>query len=145
MTADACSTPTGRLYITDRGSNLRFLVDTGSDLCVFPRRLVPGRKGRTGYDVFAAIGTPIPTYGWHTLTLNLGLRRDFMWRFVVADVQILIIGADLLGNFSLLVDCRNNRILDGITSLSAPAQTASPRFPSVKTTGCRAPADDIFA
>jgi len=29
-------TPTGRLYITDRGSNLRFLVDTGSDLCVFP-------------------------------------------------------------------------------------------------------------
>ena len=121
MAADACSTPTGRLYITDRGSNLRFLVDTGSDLCVFPRRLVPGRKERTSYDLFAANGTPIPTYGWHTLTLNLGLRRDFTWRFVVADVQIPIIGVDLLGNFSLLVDCRNNRILDGITSLSAPA------------------------
>ena len=145
MAADACSTPTGRLFITDRVSNLRFLVDTGSDLSVFPRKLVPGRRERTSYDLFAANGTPIPTYGGHTLTLNLGLRRDFTWRFVVADVQIQIIGVDLLGNFGLLVDCRNNRILDGITSLSAPAQTASPRFPSVKTIRGTAPVDDLFA
>jgi hypothetical protein len=95
MAADACSTPTGRLFITDRVSNLRFLVVTGSDLCVFPRNLVPGRKERTNYDLFAANGTPIPTYGWHTLTLNLGLRRDFTWRFVVTDVQLPIIGVDL--------------------------------------------------
>ena len=99
---------------------------------MFHRRLVPGRRERTSYDLFAANGIPIPTYGWHTLTLNLGLRRDFTWHFVVADVQIPIIGVDLLANFSLLVDCRNNRILDGVTSLSAPAQTASTRFPERK-------------
>jgi len=64
---------------------------------------------------------------------------------VVADVQIPIIGVDLQGNFGLLVDCRNNRILDGITSLSAPAQTASPRFQSVKTIRGTAPVDDLFA
>jgi hypothetical protein len=92
MTADACSTPPGRLFIIDRVSNLRFLVDTGSDLCVFPRRLVPRRRERTSYDLFAANVTPLPTYGWHTLTLNLGLRRDFTWCFVLADVQIPIIG-----------------------------------------------------
>ena len=63
---------------------------------------------------------------------------------MVADVQIPIIGVDLLANFSLLVDCRNNRFLDGITSLSTPTQTASPRFPSVKNIGSSAPAD-IFA
>jgi hypothetical protein len=79
MAADACSTPTGRLFITDRVSNLRFQVDTGSDLCVFPRKLVPGRKERTSYDLFTANGTPIPTYGGHTLMLNLGLQRDFTW------------------------------------------------------------------
>ena len=135
MAADACSTPPGRLFITDRVSTLRFLVDTGSDLCVFPRRLVPGRREHTSYDLFAANGTPIPTYGWHALTLNLGLRRDFTWRFVEADVQTPIIGVDLLANFNLLVDCRNNRILDGVTSMSAPAQTASTRFPSVKPLG----------
>jgi hypothetical protein len=64
---------------------------------------------------------------------------------VVADVQMPIIGVDLLSNFVLLVDCRNNRILDGITSLSAPAQMASPRFASVKTIGGTAPADDLFS
>ena len=52
---------------------------------------------------------------------------------------------DLLANFSLLVDCRNNRILDGITSPSTPAQTASKRFPSVKTIGINITADDLFA
>ena len=39
------------------------LVDTGSDLCVSPRRLVPGHNKRTSYDLFAANDTPIPTYG----------------------------------------------------------------------------------
>jgi hypothetical protein len=42
------------------------------------------------------------------LNLNLGLRRDFKWRFVVADVTHPLIG----------VDCRNNRLLDRITLLS---------------------------
>jgi hypothetical protein len=50
---------------------------------------------------FAADGISIQTYEGYTLTLNLGLRRDFTWRFVVADIQIPIIGVDLLGNFGL--------------------------------------------
>jgi hypothetical protein len=77
--------------------------------------------------------------------LNLGLRRDFTWRFVVEDVQIPIIGLHLLANFSLLDDCRMYRILDGVTSLSTPTQMASTRFPIVKTIGSRTPADDLFA
>jgi hypothetical protein len=39
-------------------------VDTGSDLCVFPRKLLPGRTERTDYTLYAADGTTIPTYGW---------------------------------------------------------------------------------
>jgi len=92
MAADAFSTTSGRLFITDLVNNLRFLVDTDSDLCVVPRRHVPGFKERTSYDIFAVNGTPIPTYGWHTFKLSLGLRRDFTWRFVVADVKLPIIG-----------------------------------------------------
>jgi len=80
------------------------LVDTAFDLSVFPRKLAPGRKERTSYDLYAANVTPIPTFGGHTLRLNLGLRRDFTWRFVVSDAQIPIIGVDLLGKFGLLVD-----------------------------------------
>jgi hypothetical protein len=80
LVADACTTTTGLIFITDRTSKHRFLIDTGSDLWVFPRKLVAGRKER-------ANGTTIPTYGWISLSLNMGLRRDFTWRFVVAEVQ----------------------------------------------------------
>jgi cleavage and polyadenylation specificity factor subunit 1 len=145
MAADVCTTTIGRLFITDRTSKLRYLVDTGSDLCVFPRKLVPGRKERVNYDLFAANGSTIHTYGWISLGLNLGLRRDFTWRFVVADVQIPIIGVDLLANFGLLVDCKNNRLLDGTTSLSTPAQSAQTAIPSVKTIGSGTPTEDLLA
>jgi hypothetical protein len=114
--AHVCSTTTGRLFITDRSSKRQFLVDTGPDLCVYPRRLVPRCKERANYDLCAANGTTIHTYGWLPLSLNLGLRRSFTWRFIVADVTHPIIGVDFLSHFGLLVDCRNNRLLDGITS-----------------------------
>jgi transposase InsO family protein len=50
---------------------------------------------------------------------------------VVADVTQPLIGADFLSHFGLLVDCKNNRLLDAVTS-SAPAQAASSQTPSVK-------------
>jgi len=61
MAADACSTISGRMFITDRASKFRFLVETGSDLCLVPRRHVRGGKKRTSYDLFVSNGTPIPT------------------------------------------------------------------------------------
>ena len=63
-------------------------------------------------------------------SMNLGLRRDFTWCFVIADVDLPIIGVDLLSRYGLLVDCRNH-ILDGVTSLSTPGLIA-PSVPSVK-------------
>jgi hypothetical protein len=84
--AHVCATSAGRLFITDRITKRQFLVDTGSDLCVYPRRLIPRRRERVNYDLCAANGITIHTYGWLPLSLNLGLRRDFTWRFVVADV-----------------------------------------------------------
>jgi hypothetical protein len=107
-------------------------VDTGSDLYVFPRKLLSGRRERTDYTLYAANGTTMPTYGWTSRSLNLGLRRDFTWRFVIADVQLPIIDVDLLSHLGLLVDCRNNRLLDGVISLSTPGLIAPPSVPSVK-------------
>jgi hypothetical protein len=54
-------------------SRARFFVETCSDLCVFPRKLVTGRKERISDELFAANGTPIPTYGGHALMFNHGL------------------------------------------------------------------------
>jgi hypothetical protein len=96
MVANVCTTSSGRPFVMDRNSKQRYLVDTGSDLCVFPRRPLPGRRERTDYTLYAANGTTIPTYGWTSRSMNLGLRHDFTWRFVIADVDLPIIREDLL-------------------------------------------------
>jgi hypothetical protein len=48
---------------------------------------------------------------------------------VIADVELPIIGVDLLSYYGLLVDCRNNRLLDGVTSLSTPGLNAPQQSP----------------
>ena len=144
MAANVCTTRSGRLFVVDRYSKQRHLVDTGSDLCVFPRRLLPGRRERTNYILYAANGTTIPTYGWASRSLNLGLRREFTWPFVIAEVDLPIIGVDLLSHCGLLVDCRNNRLIDGVTSLSTPGLIAPPSVPCVKVIAGDTPTDSLL-
>jgi hypothetical protein len=127
--AHSCTPNNVRLFITDKFSKHQFLIDTGSDLCVFPRKLVPQRRSTVNYDLSAANGTTIPTYGWLPLSLNLGLRRDFTWRFIIADVTQPIIGADFLSHYGLVVNLRKKRLLDG--ALSTPAQPTRCSTPSV--------------
>ncbi|XP_076247815.1 uncharacterized protein LOC143187488 [Calliopsis andreniformis] len=49
-------------------------------------------------------GTHIATYGTIAMNLNLSLRRDFTWRFIVADVDGPIMDMNLLSYYTLLVD-----------------------------------------
>jgi hypothetical protein len=63
------------------------------------------------FDLCTANGTTIPTYGWLPLNLNLRLRRNFTWRFVVAYSTQPLIGVNFLSHFGLLVDCKHNRLL----------------------------------
>ncbi|CAE1300346.1 unnamed protein product [Acanthosepion pharaonis] len=51
----------------------------------------------------AANGSAIDTYGERTLTLNIGMRRDFTWTFTVANVKVHILGADFLAHYALAV------------------------------------------
>lgn len=132
MAVNGCHGNSGRLFVVDQTTRVQFLVDTGSDLCVYPRRLLPGRRERVDYDLYAANGSTISTYGWIPLTLDLKLRRDFTWRFIVADVQLPIIGVDFLSFYNLLVDCHHQRLLDGITNLSAPGSKVGIHTPSIK-------------
>lgn len=101
-----------RLFVTDQDTKTRFLIDTGADLCAVPRKMVRGLREKTSYKLSAANGTTFATYGTMTLTLDFGLRRAFTWRFIVANVSKPIIGADFLAHFGLLVDVRNQRLLD---------------------------------
>ncbi|XP_017796720.1 PREDICTED: uncharacterized protein LOC108578232 [Habropoda laboriosa] len=95
-----------------------------------------GPRAKSLYVLYAANGTEISTYGTVTLTLDLGLRRAFTWRFVVAEVSKPIIGVDFLYHFGLLVDIRNQRLMDQVTSLSVPglpANRSRQTIPSIKT------------
>lgn len=87
-----------RLFIVDTETKTDYLVDTGADLCVYPRARVRGKLTPTNYELYAANNTAIRTYGTIPLTLRIGLRRVFPWRFVVADVAKPLIGADFLAH-----------------------------------------------
>ncbi|GBL94948.1 hypothetical protein AVEN_187463-1 [Araneus ventricosus] len=62
-------------------------------------------------------GTEISTYGIKMLNLDLGLRRDFQFPFIIADVTKGILGDDFLHKYNLLVDINKKKLIDGITNL----------------------------
>lgn len=144
MAASVCPQPPSRLQVSDRKSKLQFLIDTGSDLCVVPRTSLQGPRQRTTYELYAANGSIIPTYGWTQLHLDLGLRRDFSWRFVVADVTHPIIGVDFLSYYNLLVDIRHKRLIDNVTTLTTRGTFVNSSVPHVKVICGNLRYNDIF-
>ncbi|XP_070155798.1 uncharacterized protein [Polyergus mexicanus] len=106
-----------RLYVTCHTTKKRFLVDTGSDVSVYPRTMAAGYITPSNYELFAANGSTIMAYGWITMQPELGLRRPFPWRFVIANVTTPIIGADFLAYYHLLPDLQKGVLLDGKTNL----------------------------
>ena len=128
------SSPSRLLFVTDPTSRYRFLVDTGASVSVIPasrwdRRQTAGNSS----SLKAANGTPIATFGETPLVLSLGLRRQFRWVFLRADVSHAILGIDFLSHFSLHVDLGNRCLLDPVTSLSVVGEvcTLSSSSPSV--------------
>lgn len=121
------------MFIVDKKSKIQYLIDTGSDLCVLPKSFLKQYRAPTNYTLTAANGSIIHTYGLLKLHLDLGLRRDFVWNFVVADVDKPIIGSDFLSHYALLIDCRHRRLLDSLTTLSATGLLKNCDQASIKT------------
>ena len=144
---DTCPTSLRRIFVTDRRSKLQFLIDIGADLCVFPRYRLQGPRTKSAYELCAANDSSIATYGTLGLNLNLGLRRDFSWRFVVADVSKPIIGVAFLDCYNLLVDVRNRRLLDGATHLATLGQAVEDDcdIPCVKTVSGSSPYHELLS
>ncbi|GBO39378.1 Uncharacterized protein K02A2.6 [Araneus ventricosus] len=78
------------------------LVDSGADVSIIPA--TSQNKKKAEYLLYAANGTEISTYGIKVLNLGLGLRREFQFPFIIADVTKGILGADFLQKVNLLVD-----------------------------------------
>lgn len=108
--------------LADPTSNLNFLIDTGADISVLPVSNWSKHKISNDLVLYAANGTKIPTFGTKRLSLDLHLRRNFIWPFVLADVKQPIIGVDFLKHFGLLVDPENNCLIDRKTKLTSRGQ-----------------------
>lgn len=93
------------------------MVDTGADLSILPKNLFDKVNKPETYKLFAANGTHIETFGHITCNINLGLRRDFIWTFLIANVSKPILGADFLSEYGLLVDVKNKQLIDAQTNL----------------------------
>ncbi|GFT91809.1 transposon Ty3-I Gag-Pol polyprotein [Nephila pilipes] len=108
-----------RLYLSDRTSRSKYLIDTGADVSVIPLTTASQHLQPASLQLFEANGTVISTYGQQLVTLDLGLRRVFKWPFIIAAVSQPIIGADFLRHYGLLVDIRHGRLVDSLTKLQA--------------------------
>ncbi|GFX55612.1 transposon Tf2-9 polyprotein [Trichonephila clavipes] len=101
---------TSRLFLLDRKSGQKFLIDSGSEICVIPPSPTMNKSPQSNFSLFAANNTKIPAYGMVRKELNLGLRRPFIWTFIIADVSSPIIGADFLKHFNLLIDLKKKKV-----------------------------------
>ena len=108
-----------RLHLFDRNSNLKYLIDSGSTLSLVPKRYCTGRLTPTDFNLTAANGSTIKTYGQKVLSLHLALRREFRWVFIIADVRQAILGADFLSHYGLLIDLKGRCLADPLTRMAA--------------------------
>lgn len=65
------------------------------------------------------------TYGKKLLNIDLGLRREFPFIFVIADISKPIIGADFLSKYGILIDIKHRCLIDPLTKLSVNAYSTS--------------------
>lgn len=135
-----------RLFVNDARSNVNYLIDTGAEISVFPRRML-GKAFPNVSDkmLFAANGTPIKTYGTKHLFLDLKLRRQFRWEFVVADVDKPIIGADFLNFFHLLPDLQQRKLIDAQTLLETRGIISKCTTPRVTTVAITSKYHELLA
>lgn len=120
-----------RLTLFDKRSNITFLIDTGADVSVIPK--LPQNTEPSKFVLYAANGSEIATFGESTLTVSLGLRREFTWRFMRADVQHPIIGADFLRHFGIMVDLKRRRLLDPLTNIESIGRIINSNSDSLST------------
>ena len=103
-------------YITDKLTGHRFLIDTGAEVSVIPPSQ-SDQEHKQDLVLQAANNTSITTYGRRSLTLNLGLGLEFQWIIIVADIKRPILGIDFLRHYALIVDVRQQQLLDTPHSL----------------------------
>ena len=82
------------LHIKDQKSYIDFLVDTGAEISLVKPLHSELRYKTNDYQLVAANGAKIPTYGTRVLFVSFDGVNVLCWIVVVADTAHNILGAD---------------------------------------------------
>ena len=113
------------LYVADKGHKCKYLIDTGAAVSVLPKSCANRISDADSLPLVAANNSTINTYGNCKRVVDVGLKREYPWTFIGADVQQPIIGADFLIHYNLLVDLRSRCLRDMRTGLAIAASLSS--------------------
>ena len=126
----AVTTPEFRLgkpklmYLADPLTQLKFLIDSGSEISVMPRSPSDRLDEKAKYKLKSANGTAIRTYGTKVVKIKVG-SRYLKWTFVIADVTRPILGIDFMKAHGLIIDPADNCLVNRVTAERIPCQTAA--------------------
>ena len=115
------------LYVADKNHKCKYLIDTGAAVSVLPKSCANRILDVDCLPLVAANNTTINTYGNSKRVVDVGLKREYPWTFILADVKQPIIGAEFLIHYNLLVDLISRCLRDMRTGLALPALLSSTR------------------
>lgn len=121
------------IFVTDEPTKIACLINNRAEVSVFLRKRVVGHLRKYEYELYVANSTRIATYGAIAVDLDLGLRRSFKWRMIIADSDTPNIRMDFLVYNGLLIDPKNKRLIDLETGLTTQGLLASGKHISIKT------------
>lgn len=136
--ASVTALPQRRLFLIDKRTKEQFLIDTGASISIVPRTR-NARRMPTDFNLVAANNTAIKTYGEVKKYLDFGLRRLFKWKFIMADVEKPIIGADFLYSHRLTIDLHNKRLIDQSTGMSTKGRVSTISVHTISTIPANCP------
>ena len=111
------------LYLTNKHSGRRYLVDTGAGLSMLlPEDIDKPHKGKLK-SLRAANGTEIPTYGERAVQMDFRLGSTYNWVFHVADVTTPELGIDFLAACHFNINVHNATVTDKFTNVSIKANS----------------------
>ena len=102
---------TNLLYVTDKSTNIRYLVDTGAEVSVFPTTQQDRIRTKPTHQLVAANGSSINAYGTRQLTININ-QQIYKFRFTIADVSKPIMGNDFLRKFRFAIDVPGKKLIN---------------------------------
>ena len=85
--------PSRLLYVADKRNKCNFLIDTGAAISVLPRSCANRTVDADSLPLVAANNSTITTYSTSKRIVDVGLKREYSWTFIAADVKQPILRA----------------------------------------------------